>query len=608
LESKNLKKSIADALQTSTASYKDHAVSEVGINGLKSVHYRIIHTDSQAVAIKGSYSQKDFLDYPKGSNMENGQYDLKVKKVTTMDAQDNSVSSVSISTVITQSADVSTVVQTHLEFKTAEVYLIQMIEEVDWVVENLVHVLDRVSRAETIKSRFPPVEVLVSRIAEDQSSSKEMIQVRSQLVYLANLCQKTAVYVVEMLSDVMASRPDQNHARIYNILARINAEEAQILLAEKIGVAKDVETLRSLLTALATMDKPTSPSVLVNTMLNLQVPKELKELYELSMGIIAQYLMAPEAEYILAPYLEELQNADYSRKIQLLHVLGNAGGNSPVQTILSELSSNDEVLRSTAMLNLRNFLHQDDVQTGVMEALKQPENLDNKAFMNSLLSSIKTFTKRSTLPNGFAGFLSELALLNQFDDLLQLLKETGNLVDSTITTFSDIQSSTTIWNDTFDPNYNLIAPYRQRQDDVDIYPLYTAQLSASQFGPRPFNIKGAVGIFSGSNGGCLADDFKIFDKLIIELNNLGQSNVLGDVQLYIYTFNSEFHSRVYAIINGNVLLDFALDTYNCTSQEIVIFDGELVLFNNQTEIPIDVGTVLIYWFGGVHLEVNILIY
>jgi len=135
--------------------------------------------------------------------------------------------------------------------------------------------------------------------------------------------------------------------------------------------------------------------------------------------------------------------------------------------------------------------------------------------------------------------------------------------------------SSEIWNDTSDPLYNLVAPASQRQQDVDRYPENTAFLMGQQFGPDLANLKVAAGVFSGTRGkGCLAGDFKVFDKLYTEFKLLRDVIPLADLQLYVYSYGGNFDSRIYAIINGNTLVDFGIEN-NCTENNFLIFDGEI---------------------------------
>jgi len=102
-----------------------------------------------------------------------------------------------------------------------------------------------------------------------------------------------------------------------------------------------------------------------------------------------------------------------------------------------------------------------------------------------------------------------------------------------------ITSQSSVWNDTSDPLFDLVDVPSNRQLDVDLYPEYNAFLMANMFGRDNCNFRLAGGAFAGSGAdGCLAGNFKVFDKIYMDSHFLNSNSVLADLFVYSYTLDN----------------------------------------------------------------------
>jgi len=643
MDMENIKKSIAESLQTSTVmlnsrglDVSDALVVETGANGVRQVLYTEENNNGAQALLRGVYSQNMFVSVPAGSNMDKFPFKLSSSKDTLVNVADSSVvSSIATTKILARHSHhssgrgaasaagaIEVTTTTEMTFSTGEVSVIDMIDEVAWEVESLIHELNPNSRLENLKARLPSAQALVASLRDASLPIKEALRLRGYLVTLMNAdAASLEAGLVALAADVATAQKSQLPL-LYSTLAMINARSAQGLLASELSLAseaKDTFRVQVILKSLAALARPAEPATLVAPVRAAEAASsaQIRALAELTVGHLAKLLPAQEATALLAQYVEQLKAATTEGdKIQYLHVLGNAGVNAPISLITPFLRDGSLQVRAAALTNLRAAMHLSEVQEAVMTMMQHQANRQTRSIISSLVTAVKHASQANDLGEQFKDFLVNLAqsepatseamsTLNEYVAQGGLARpEAPEAPHGFRHREPKVLSSTQIWNDTSDSNYNLVAPAAQRQQDVSRYSAYTAYLFSQQIGPRFTNLKIAGGVFSGSgDSGCLAGDFKIFDKLYTDTHVFGNTSVLADLQLYILTYQNTFDSRVYAIVNGNTLLDFSIAN-NCSSDVLIIFEGVISILDITTEIPIDLGNleVYAYVFAGLSLD------
>lgn len=640
LDLENVKKSIAESFQTNLAVIDgdraetefEAVVEEAGASGVRLVSYSLLKNAGGEAVVLGEYGRRDFVSFAAGGAAgARAPFGLHATKTSRVNVADGAVLASSATTEIVarharnhragSAASLKITSVTEMAFVSGDLAMIEVLEEADWQVESLVHEVDPASRLENLKASLPSIQSLVASLRDASLPLKEVLKVRGYLVTLMNADQASlATGLAALAADLQAAKGSQLPL-LYSTLAMVNAAEAQQLLAAQLTAATgagDAERAVAVLKGLAALSRPADTSVLLASvqaaLSGAAASSRVRALGDLTVGHLAKLLPVEAAAEVLLPYAKLLETAETEAdKIQLLHVLGNAGRNSPVPLVASFIHDASLQVRAAALSNLRTAMHLSEVQDAVVSMMDQRANRQTRSIISSLVTAVKHTVKENDLGDDFRQYLTDLAASEPLASeamasLAEYLAKPEAAEAPRRPHFrphhhqnrepepQPLASTSSVWNDTSDANFNLVAPAAQRQQDVNTYPAYNAFLFSQQIGPRFTNLKIVGGAFSGSgDDACLAGDFKIFDKLYSETHVFGNTTIIADLQLYILTYENTFESRVYAIVNGNTLIDFSISS-NCSSEELAIYEGVISILDYTTEIPIDLGNVLVYGY------------
>jgi len=116
-----------------------------------------------------------------------------------------------------------------------------MIEEADWVIENLVHDIDLAARVENLKSRLPSIQVMLTNLKDPRFPAQEAIKIRGALVTLMNADAQAFQTGLSILLADLTTTPKKQLPLLYSTLAGLNAAEVQSFFAQEITAAAEAK-------------------------------------------------------------------------------------------------------------------------------------------------------------------------------------------------------------------------------------------------------------------------------------------------------------------------------------------------------------------------------
>ena len=307
--------------------------------------------------------------------------------------------------------------------------------------------------------------------------------------------------------------------------------------------------------------------------------------------------------------------------IGLTYALGNSGSKLAIHALLSSLQHDDVDIQIAAIRSLGYHLDQLIVQEALMISLASTDEdkileeilmilidaYDSMMMTNpneKLLNAIISCTVKLENPNLYELFEKYLQGINSnIEDYLKLLKQQHNygevsrdLINDTNGVDSRVKRGSD-W-DAYNSDYNVVASYSQRRNDVNTYPFHKAYIWGDTHGVDKLNLKVGAGGFIGAS----CKRLKVFAKAAAKVQVFGRSYNLAHLEYSDRVSGERLYHKVYVKLGSNVVKD----TYKTRSvlscvktYKTLWYSGEFAIFNLKFNIWVFVGTIGVYVKGSV---------
>ena len=314
----------------------------------------------------------------------------------------------------------------------------------------------------------------------------------------------------------------------------------------------------------------------------------------------------------------------------LIYALGNSGSKLAIFPLLSTLKFDDIDIQISAIRSLASHLDQPVVQQAIItllpltdedKILEEILKILINAFENKILTSpseelldaiIKSAIQLEN-PNLYelvAKYFHHLKL-DGIDIYLDSLKQQHNYGEVQRDRVSDLHKNDSRvkrgsdWDEN-NSDYDVVASYSQRKNDVINYPSHKAYIYGKTFGVDKMKMKVGAGIFAGINVNITNAGFKFFAKAAAEVNVFGRTIDVVDMEASSYTQESMLAYKLYlklgpsVRLNENKKIELKVDLVKYTTN--VARSTEI--FNFRWPIFVYVGTLNVYIKGTVSTELN----
>ena len=268
----------------------------------------------------------------------------------------------------------------------------------------------------------------------------------------------------------------------------------------------------------------------------------------------------PDLQIKMVAYLNERlreSTGDDGDLIHLIHALGNSGSAQITDILLDYIDYNVIDVQVAVITAMRKQTNNFRVRAVFLEILRAP-NSDVRvigAIANTLIKGVEA--------SGIGDVQTTLALANALVTSSKLLNNEyisecvsyylSQLRQHNLRVGRRLRRDAENWMFS-GPEYDMIASYEMRREDIANYPTHKAYLWSKQIGVRDFNLQVAAGMFTGAG---FMGDHKIFGKAIAKVNAFGESATAMEVEmLSTRTDYGEVHKVVYMTVGGYVLIDF----------------------------------------------------
>ena len=299
--------------------------------------------------------------------------------------------------------------------------------------------------------------------------------------------------------------------------------------------------------------------------------------------------------------------------ILLNYALGNTGSRLAIDALLSSLGHNDtdtqisvirglgvhldQLVVQKALITLLNGTKEDNVLEEVIVVLK--DAYGNKILVNpseGLLDTIVKTAVRLENPNLYELLIKYLTLVGtdgaqQHINTIRQQLNYGQVVRDKVSDNARIKRGSD-WDES-NSDYNLIASYYQRRNDVTDYPYHKGYLWEKTFGISDLNMKIATGTFVGGYWRDYTKRLKLYTKAVVRANVLGYSFHIADIESSDRTSGSRLYHRVYVKLGSTVFLNVNSQHTVCTSSSGTLFSRDYTVFSKRYPVFVYITTI---WF------------
>ena len=314
----------------------------------------------------------------------------------------------------------------------------------------------------------------------------------------------------------------------------------------------------------------------------------------------------------------------------LTYALGNSGSKLAIDALLSSLEHDDIDVQISAIRSLGYHLDQPIVQDAFIVCLSLTD--EDKVLEEILMAMVDAFDSTMILtnpskellnatvscaiklnnPNLYELLINYLQKIN--DDVefyLNLLKQQHNYgevdrerisdasgIDSRVKRGSD-------W-DEYNPDYDVVASYSQRKDDVTNYPHNEACIWGKTYGVDKLNVKVGAGVFIGTDN--TYNYFRVYAKGVARMRIFGRTHDFANLEYSDYTTRSELFNRIYLKLGAFVAKsDFgSIKIGSCNNINKNLWNtGVYTVFNSRFRIFVFVGTLSVYLRGSISSRADI---
>ena len=357
-------------------------------------------------------------------------------------------------------------------------------------------------------------------------------------------------------------------------------------------------------------------SDLVDTVINVNPSNDDGLL--LVLGALARNNDHAIQRVVVGELLRRLDNVKSSTNntgliILLNYALGNTGSKLAINALLSSLDFDDidtqiSVIRSLGvhldqlavqndLIILLNRTKEDKVLEEVIAIIKTAH--DSKILLNPserlLDILVKTAVKLEN-PNLYEMLIHYLTLVgtDRAQKHISTLRQQYNYGQVSRDRASDnarIKRGSD-W-DASNYDYDLVASYSERRNDVIDYPYHKGYLWVKTFGISDLNMKMAIGVFVGGYWKGYTKRLKIYTKAVTRANVLGYSIDIANIEFSDRTSGTTLYHRVYVKLGPFVFLNRNSEHTVCTSSSKTLFSRDYTVFSKRYSVFVYITTI---WF------------
>jgi len=299
--------------------------------------------------------------------------------------------------------------------------------------------------------------------------------------------------------------------------------------------------------------------------------------------------------------------------ILLNYALSNTGSRLTIDALLSSLGHDDidtqiSVIRGLgvhlnqpavqkALIILLNGTKEDNIFEEVITTLKAAHN--DKIMVDpseGLLDTIVKTAVRLENPNLYEMLIYYLILVGtdeaqQHISILQQQYSYGQVSRDRVSDNARIKRGSD-WDES-NYDYDLIASYSQRRNDVIDYPYHKGYLWAKTFGISDLNMKMATGTFIGGYWNDYTKRLKMRTKAVARANVLGYSFDIADIEFSDRTSGTTLYHRVYVKLGSIAFLNTNSQHTTCLSSSKRLFSHDHTVFIKRYPVFV---YITVIWF------------
>ena len=352
----------------------------------------------------------------------------------------------------------------------------------------------------------------------------------------------------------------------------------------------------------------------------------------LVLGMLAKNNNFTIQKVIIDELSKRLNTVLYSGNVEtastLIYALGNSGSKLASLPLLATLKYNNVDIKISAIRGLVSHLDQPAVQQAIVSLLPSADEdkileeilkilidaFENKILMSpseELVSTIINSAAQLEDPNLYELLIKYLHLLkidenDIYLDLLKLQHNNGELHhDDNINGTSRVKRGSD-WDQSYS-DYNVVANYYDRRNDVIMYPNHRAYIWGKTFGGSKLNLKIGAGVFAGHYVSPTTVRGKFYSKVVAKVNVFGLSinvinieslnNISAGIQISkVYVKQGNSVSR-----NNNKQIALGLDP----TSDAIAYSGSRKVFHRSWPIFVYVATLHVYIEGALTYGVSI---
>ena len=275
--------------------------------------------------------------------------------------------------------------------------------------------------------------------------------------------------------------------------------------------------------------------------------------------------------------LDAVKSSTNNTKLIILlnYALSNTGSKLAIDSLLSSLDHDDIDTQISVIRGLGVHLDQPNVQKALVILLNGTEEdkvleealvilkeaLDNRILVSpnkNLLDTIMKTAVKLKNPNLYALLIQYLTLVGtdgaqKHINILRRQHNYGPVVHDQVSDNARIRRGSSDW-DEYNSNYDTVANYSQRRNDVREFPSHLAYIKGKKIGTKGLRIRTGVGVFAGAHWSDTNKRLKFYSKVTAEVDVLGETFDVMDIEYTGSINNFKLHKSIYMKVGRDVFL------------------------------------------------------
>ena len=319
--------------------------------------------------------------------------------------------------------------------------------------------------------------------------------------------------------------------------------------------------------------------------------------------------------YVKTKLMQHMAVNDTTTTVHLIHALGNTGSKQIIGLLVDYFwHSSSEEVKLAAISAMRKLTANPIVQDVLIEVLNSTreeslveeiastllrgeefadrigENIDeNVNLLDALVASSLQFTNNTELHNLVSSYL-DVVDTPESHRLKELL---GQSSTSNRVRRANWDASNSI--------YDLISSRSARQRDIRRFTTNKAFIWGKRLGSSDINVEMAAGIFAGAS----RHGVKLFGKAIAKGKLFSLRKTIGEAELLASAEGKMIRFKVYAMIAGNVLVNFNYQRSCCITRTLPLHSSRHNIIRLEKNIFIYVGFLHFYAELNAYLKVDL---